>query len=207
MNGQEITVLYRWTAKPGRFEELRAIYDDVLKEMKANEPGTLEMECYVADLGTDECNLTDQSAPWDWRLPTRADWIATHAPVIELGCRFTLVTGLPSLQIVWWMGVLRHCKQMALGMVPCFRASSPTSILRAPTDCPTQPSPFCRFLVMAAPTLSAASVRVHCAGVASKEQRQVGVTSPDPSTSIEPAQCVIEHRTRCDAADLLKIHL
>ena len=27
----------------------RAIYKDVLKEMEANEPNTLEMECYFAD--------------------------------------------------------------------------------------------------------------------------------------------------------------
>lgn len=49
MNSQEITVVYRWTAKPGRLDELKAIYEKVLKEMKANEPDTLKMECYFAD--------------------------------------------------------------------------------------------------------------------------------------------------------------
>ena len=49
MNDQGITVVYRWTAKPGKLDELKAIYEQVLKEMEANEPGTLRMECYFAD--------------------------------------------------------------------------------------------------------------------------------------------------------------
>ena len=49
MNGQEITVVYRWTAKPGKLDELKAIYEQVRTEMEANEPGTLLMQCYYAD--------------------------------------------------------------------------------------------------------------------------------------------------------------
>ena len=49
MSSQEITVVYKWTAKPGRLDELKAIYEEVLKEMKANEPDTLKMDCYFAD--------------------------------------------------------------------------------------------------------------------------------------------------------------
>ena len=49
MKDQEITVFYKWTAKPGKFDELKAIYKDVLKEMKDNEPDALKMECYFAD--------------------------------------------------------------------------------------------------------------------------------------------------------------
>ena len=49
MNTQEITVFYRWTAKPGKLDELKTIYEQVRDEMKANEPGTLQMECYFAD--------------------------------------------------------------------------------------------------------------------------------------------------------------
>jgi len=49
MKNQEITVFYKWTAKPGKLDELKAIYKDVLKEMKENEPDTLKMECYFAD--------------------------------------------------------------------------------------------------------------------------------------------------------------
>ena len=49
MNGTEITVVYRWTANPGRFDELKAIYEDVCREMEANEPDALRMECYFAE--------------------------------------------------------------------------------------------------------------------------------------------------------------
>ena len=49
MNGQEIMVVYRWTAKPGKLDELKAIYEEVRSEMEATEPGTLRMECYFAD--------------------------------------------------------------------------------------------------------------------------------------------------------------
>ena len=49
MNAQEISVVYRWTAKPGKLDELKAIYEQVRDEMETNEPGTLRMECYFAD--------------------------------------------------------------------------------------------------------------------------------------------------------------
>ena len=49
MSAQEITVVYRWTANPGKLDELKAIYEQVRDEMEANEPGTLRMECYYAD--------------------------------------------------------------------------------------------------------------------------------------------------------------
>lgn len=49
MKGQEITVVYQWTAKPGKLDALKAIYAEVLEEMEANEPDTLKMDCYFAD--------------------------------------------------------------------------------------------------------------------------------------------------------------
>lgn len=49
MTDQVITVVYRWTAKPGMLDELKAVYDEVRSEMEATEPGTLKMECYFAD--------------------------------------------------------------------------------------------------------------------------------------------------------------
>ena len=49
MSTSEITVVYRWTAKPGKLDELKAIYEQVLAEMESNEPGTLRMDCYFAD--------------------------------------------------------------------------------------------------------------------------------------------------------------
>ncbi len=41
----QITVVYKWTAKPERGEELRAIYKDVEKQMQETEPGALKVEC------------------------------------------------------------------------------------------------------------------------------------------------------------------
>ncbi|MGI9628834.1 MAG: putative quinol monooxygenase [Longimicrobiales bacterium] len=49
MTTQEISVVYRWTAKAGKLDELKAIYEKVRDEMEANEPGALRMECYFAD--------------------------------------------------------------------------------------------------------------------------------------------------------------
>lgn len=47
MNYDQITVFYKWTALPGKLDELKIIYNEVLKEMKNNEPNTLKMHCYV----------------------------------------------------------------------------------------------------------------------------------------------------------------
>ena len=49
MSSKEITVFYKWTANPGKLDELKAIYQEVLKEMEENEPDTLKMETYFAD--------------------------------------------------------------------------------------------------------------------------------------------------------------
>lgn len=46
MNKQEITVVYQWTAKEGKSEELIVIYRDVMKMMEETEPGALKVDCY-----------------------------------------------------------------------------------------------------------------------------------------------------------------
>ena len=43
---QNITVFYKWTANPGKFDELKSIYHNVFKEMNEKEPGTLSMQYY-----------------------------------------------------------------------------------------------------------------------------------------------------------------
>lgn len=43
---QEISVTYKWTAKPGKMDELRAIYESVAEQSEANEPGIAWMDCY-----------------------------------------------------------------------------------------------------------------------------------------------------------------
>lgn len=46
MKNQEITVVYKWTAKPGHATELKNIYKDVEKQMLETEPGALKVDCY-----------------------------------------------------------------------------------------------------------------------------------------------------------------
>jgi len=46
MDNQEVMVVYKWTAKEGKSEELKAIYREVENQMKANEPGALKVHCY-----------------------------------------------------------------------------------------------------------------------------------------------------------------
>ena len=49
MNNKEITVFYKWTAKPGKLDDLKAIYKEVRTAMEENEPDSLKMECYFDD--------------------------------------------------------------------------------------------------------------------------------------------------------------
>lgn len=49
MKEQQITVVYKWTAKPGKSAALKAIYNEVEKQMKANEPGALDVQCYFEE--------------------------------------------------------------------------------------------------------------------------------------------------------------
>lgn len=49
MTNQEVMVVYKWTAKEGNSEELKAIYKEVESQMKANEPGALKVQCYFEE--------------------------------------------------------------------------------------------------------------------------------------------------------------
>lgn len=46
MENKEVMVVYKWTAKEGKSEELLAIYREVKSQMKSNEPGALRVHCY-----------------------------------------------------------------------------------------------------------------------------------------------------------------
>ncbi|MBX2873118.1 MAG: hypothetical protein KTR30_13485 [Saprospiraceae bacterium] len=46
MKNQEITVVYKWTANPGKAAELKAIYEQVTKDMQEKEPGALKVVCF-----------------------------------------------------------------------------------------------------------------------------------------------------------------
>lgn len=49
MENQEVMVVYKWTAKEGKSEELKAIYREVESQMKSNEPGALNVQCYFEE--------------------------------------------------------------------------------------------------------------------------------------------------------------
>lgn len=46
MENQEVMVVYSWTAKEGKSEDLKAIYTEVSSQMQSNEPGALNVQCY-----------------------------------------------------------------------------------------------------------------------------------------------------------------
>lgn len=53
MSTQDITdtriaVTYKWIANPGKLEELKSIYRDVVEAMKQNEPDAQAVHCYVS---------------------------------------------------------------------------------------------------------------------------------------------------------------
>ena len=49
MNSNHVTVVYSWTAHPGKLEELTAIYAEVTAQMQANEPGAEEVQVHVSE--------------------------------------------------------------------------------------------------------------------------------------------------------------
>ena len=46
MENQNVMVVYSWTAKEGKSEELKAIYTEVTEQMNTNEPGAWKVYCY-----------------------------------------------------------------------------------------------------------------------------------------------------------------
>ena len=49
MNPNAITVVYKWTAKPGQLDALTGIYRGVTDAMEANEPGALAVHVHVSE--------------------------------------------------------------------------------------------------------------------------------------------------------------
>ncbi len=49
MESNHITVVYKWTAKPGKLEELQSIYAEVTEAMRKNEPDAEAVHCYVSE--------------------------------------------------------------------------------------------------------------------------------------------------------------
>ena len=49
MASTHITVVYKWTAKSGKLDELKSIYEQVTEAMKQNEPDAQAVHCYVSE--------------------------------------------------------------------------------------------------------------------------------------------------------------
>ena len=49
MEDSHITVVYKWTAMPGKLDELIAIYQQVIEQMEQNEPDAEAAYCYVSE--------------------------------------------------------------------------------------------------------------------------------------------------------------
>ena len=49
MDSNHVTVVYKWTAQPGKLDELASIYADVTDAMEANEPGAEAVHIYVSE--------------------------------------------------------------------------------------------------------------------------------------------------------------
>ena len=49
MDPNHVTVVYKWTAKPGRLDELAAIYARVTDQMERNEPGAEAVHVYISE--------------------------------------------------------------------------------------------------------------------------------------------------------------
>lgn len=49
MDTNHVTVVYSWTARPGKLADLKAIYAEVTAQMEANEPGAREVQVHVSE--------------------------------------------------------------------------------------------------------------------------------------------------------------
>ena len=49
MNSNHITVVYKWTAQPGKLGQLASIYEEVTSAMEQNEPGAEAVHIYVSE--------------------------------------------------------------------------------------------------------------------------------------------------------------
>ena len=49
MDSNHVTVVYKWTAQPGKLGELALIYAQVTDQMERNEPGAQAVHIYVSE--------------------------------------------------------------------------------------------------------------------------------------------------------------
>ena len=49
MDSNRVTVVYKWTAQPGKLDELSSIYSGVVEAMRQNEPGAKAVHVYASE--------------------------------------------------------------------------------------------------------------------------------------------------------------
>ena len=49
MDNNHVTVVYKWTAQPGKLDELTSIYEAVTEAMEQNEPGAESVHVYASE--------------------------------------------------------------------------------------------------------------------------------------------------------------
>jgi quinol monooxygenase YgiN len=49
MTSTHVTVVYKWTAKPGKLDELKSIYEQVTEAMRQSEPDAEAVHCYISE--------------------------------------------------------------------------------------------------------------------------------------------------------------
>ncbi len=110
MNDNHVTVVYRWTAKPGKLDELANIYKAVTEAMEQNEPGAETVHVYVS-ADEDAIYVRDEFTDADamgFHLGTTA---AAHFPdllAIAEHCPFFFLGDVPA-------EMRQHVEQMGLG--------------------------------------------------------------------------------------------
>ena len=107
MKNQEITVIYKWTSKPGKEDELKAIYGEVEKEMKETEPGAIKVECYF-DESTNALIVYD--------LFKDGDALGQHLSTTAAGHFPTLLQIAEPGSFLFCGEVPEQLKQAAIGM-------------------------------------------------------------------------------------------
>ena len=89
MNNQEITVVYKWIAKQGKADELKAIYAEVGKQMQETEPNALRVQCFFDEASFGVFNISDHK-PGGIAAP-----IVMHIGSLQANLALRYLAGLP----------------------------------------------------------------------------------------------------------------
>ena len=107
MANQNVMVVYKWTAKARKSEELKSIYREVLEQMKSNEPGALEVQCYF-DESSSTLVIMD--------MFTNAGAVGFHLGTTAAGHFESLLQIANPGEFLFCGDVPEEMKQAALGM-------------------------------------------------------------------------------------------